>query len=61
MVAKSADHTLLGGMLSGTQYQIPTHYGFQDIPRTRFYRSRSLQQGLRSNQGHTMTMHTYSA
>ena len=34
-----------------TQYQLPTPYGFQDIPRTRFYRSRSLQQGQRSNQG----------
>ena len=34
-----------------TKYHISTPYGFQDIERTRFYRSRSLQQGQRSNQG----------
>ena len=34
-------------------YQLPTPYSYQDIARTRFYRSRS-------NQGHTMTMHTYT-
>ena len=28
-----------------TKYQLYTPYGFQDIARTRFYRSRSLQQG----------------
>ena len=28
-----------------TKYQLPTPYGFQDIARTRFYRSRSLRQG----------------
>ena len=28
-----------------TKHQIPTPYGFRDIARTRFYRSRSLQQG----------------
>ena len=28
-----------------TKYQLPTLYGFQDITQTRFYRSRSLQQG----------------
>ena len=43
-----------------TKYQLPTPYGFQDIAQTRFYRSRSLQQGQRSNQGHTMTLHTYN-
>ena len=32
-----------------TKYQLPTPYGFRDIARTRFYRSRSLQQGQRSN------------
>ena len=37
------------------KYQLPTPYGFQDIAQTRFYRSRSLQQGQWSNQGHTMT------
>ena len=34
-----------------TKYQLPTPYGFRDIARTRFYRSRSLRQGERSNQG----------
>ena len=34
-----------------TKYQLPTPYGYLDIARTRFYRSRSLQQGQRSNQG----------
>ena len=38
-----------------TKYQLPTPYGFQDKARTRFYRSRSLRQGQRSNQGQTMT------
>ena len=28
-----------------TKYQLPTPYSFQDIARTRFYRSRSLRQG----------------
>ena len=28
-----------------TKYQLPTPYGFQDVARTIFYRSRSLQQG----------------
>ena len=43
-----------------TKDQLPIPYGFQDIAWTRFYRSRSLQQGQRSNQGHTMTLHTYT-
>ena len=43
-----------------TKYQLPTPYHFQDIAQTRFYRSRSLRQGQRSNQGHTMTLHTYT-
>ena len=33
--------------------QLSTPYGIQEIAQTRFYRSRSLQQGQRSNQGHT--------
>ena len=37
-----------------TKYQLPTPYGFRDIARTRFYRSRSLRQGQ------TMTLHTYT-
>ena len=43
-----------------TKYQLPTPYGFRDIAGTRFYRSMSLWQGQRSNQGHTMTLHTYT-
>ena len=43
-----------------TKYQLLTPYGFRDIARTRFYRSRSLWQGERSNQGHTITLHTYT-
>ena len=43
-----------------TKYQLPTPYGFQDIAQTRFYRSRSLWQGQRSNQGQTMTLQTYT-
>ena len=39
------------------KYQFPTHYRFQDTVQTRFDRSRSLQQGQRSNQGHTMMWH----
>ena len=42
------------------KYQLPARCDFKDITRTRFYRSRSLQQGQRSNQGHTMTLHTYT-
>ena len=42
-----------------TKYQLPTSYGFRDIARTRFSNSRSLRQGQRSHQGHTMTLHTY--
>ena len=43
-----------------TKNQHPTPYGFRDIAQTRFYRSRSLRQGQRSNQGHTMTLQTYT-
>ena len=43
-----------------TQYQLPTPYGFRDIAQTRFYRSRSLQQGHRSNHGPAITLHTYT-
>ena len=38
-----------------TKYQLLTPYGFLDIAQTRFYRSRSLQQRQRSNQGHNTT------
>ena len=43
-----------------TMYQLPTPYGCRDIAQTRFYRSRSLRQGQRSHEGHTMTSHTYN-
>ena len=42
------------------KYQLPTPYSIRDIAETRFYRSRSLRQGQRSNQGQTMTLHTYT-
>ena len=42
------------------KYQLSTPYAFRDIAQTRFYRSRSLRQGQRSNQGNTMTVHTYT-
>ena len=44
-----------------TKYQLPTPYSCWDIAQTRFYRSRSLQQGQRSNQGQTMMLHTYNS
>ena len=43
-----------------TKYQLHTPYSFRDIAQTRFYRSRSLRQGQRSNQGQTMTLHNYT-
>ena len=43
-----------------TKYQLPKPYGFYDIARTRLYRSRSIQQGQRSNQGHSMMLHIYN-
>ena len=43
-----------------TKCQLPTPYRFQDIARTRFSNSRSLQQGQRSNQDHSMMLHTYN-
>ena len=42
------------------KHQLPTPYSFRDIDQTSFYMSRSLRQGLSSNQGHTMTLHTYN-
>ena len=42
-----------------TKCQPSTPYGFQEIAQTRFYRSMSLRQGQRSNQGRIITMHTY--
>ena len=41
-----------------TKYQFHTPYGFRDIAQTRFYRSRSLQQG--QIKGQTLTLHTYN-
>ena len=43
-------------------YQVSTSYTLQ-FPRyspTRYYKSRSLRQGQRLNQGHIMTLHTYN-
>ena len=42
-----------------TKYQLSAPYSFRDIAWTRFYRSMSLWHGQRSNQGQTMTLHTY--
>ena len=55
--AKSVAHMMKFHLL---QWKLPTPHGFRDIARTRFYRSRSLWQGRRSNQGQTMTLHTYT-
>ena len=44
-----------------SKHQLPTPYGFRDIARTRFSNSRSVRQGQRSNQGQTMTLHTYTS
>ena len=43
-----------------TKYQLPTPYGCRDTAGRRFSNSRSLRQGQRSNQGQTMTLHTYT-
>ena len=43
-----------------TKYQLPTPFDFPDIAQTRFYNLRSPRQGQRSNQGRTMTLHTYT-
>ena len=43
-----------------TMYQLPTRYSFRDIAQTRVYRLTLLQQGQRSNQGYTKTLHTYT-
>ena len=43
-----------------TKNELPTHYSFRDTAWTRFYRSRSLLQGQRSNQGHIITLHIYN-
>ena len=37
-----------------TKYELPTPYSFQDMVWTRFLRSRSLQQGQKSN--HSLTL-----
>ena len=44
-----------------TKYQLPTPYVLRDIARTRFSNSRSLRQVQRSNQGQTITLHTYTS
>ena len=43
-----------------TKYQLPSPYGFREKAQARFSNSKSLQQGQRSNQGHTITLHTYT-
>ena len=53
--AKSVAHLMKFHLL---QWELPTPHGFRDIAP--FYRSRSLWQGQRSNQGQTMMLHTYT-
>ena len=43
-----------------TKYQLLTPYFFRGIAQTKFKGSRSLQQGQRANQGHTMMLYTYT-
>ena len=43
-----------------TMYQLHTPHSLQDIAWTRFYWSRSLWKGQRTNQGHNMMLHTYT-
>ena len=43
-----------------TKHQLPTPYVFRYLARTSFYKLRSLEQGQRSNQGHTMMLYTYT-
>ena len=44
-----------------TKYQLPTPYSFPDIGQKIHYRSTSLKQGQRSNQGHTMMCHALNS
>ena len=44
-----------------SRYQLPTPHGFRDRARKKFFRSRSLWQGQRSNPGQIMTLHTYTS
>ena len=51
--------------IAQSRTNVPTKYiistpGFGDVAQTSFYRSKSLWQGQSSNQGHTMTHHTYT-
>ena len=43
-----------------TKHELSSPYAFRDLAWTRFYRSSTLQQGQRSYQGQTMTLHTYT-
>ena len=42
-----------------TKNKLLTNYDFRDTTQTRFFRSRPLQQGQRSNPDHGMRLHTY--
>ena len=61
---KSRSHHDIAHLHSQTnipnKYQLSTPYGFRNIVRTLFYRSRPLQQGIMLNQGQTMMLHTYT-
>ena len=43
-----------------TKYELPTPYDFRDIAWKGFLRSRSLQQGQKSNPGQTLRLHNYT-
>ena len=43
-----------------TKHQLPSPYGVRDLARIRFFSSRPLQQGQRSNQGQTIMLHIYT-
>ena len=43
-----------------TEYEPSTPFGIQEIVWTKFSISRSLQEDQRSNQDHTMMLHTYT-
>ena len=45
---------------SRSHYDVAQLQQLASVPAKGHYRSRSLQQDQRSNQGHTMTMHTYT-
>ena len=62
--AKSVAHLmkfyLLQWEVMKVKFLINSNMTLTVLNATRFYRSRSLQQGQRSNQGQIMTLHNYT-